>query len=109
MIFQRYTAISVNNIYHPELIEECKPNTNTGYCEYKFHKGVYLHSLKRKLDRSTIEDYWLIRILEEIKWFHFRLILKHASYHSKVSKISASYVFNQDLKQLQLKCIQGSY
>ena len=29
------------------------------------------------------EDHWPERILDEIEWFHFQVILKHISFHAK--------------------------
>ena len=55
--------------------------------EYKLHKGFYLPSLKRELDRSMNEDNFPKQILEKIMWFRLQGILKHAAYHSKVKNI----------------------
>ena len=41
MFFQKYKTNFVNNIYHPDLIEEFKAIMENSDYEYKIHKGVY--------------------------------------------------------------------
>ena len=52
MLFQSYTASSINNIYHPVLIEEQKSNINKADYEDNLEQGVYNISLKKELDKS---------------------------------------------------------
>ena len=52
ILFQQYTTSSVNIIYCPSLIDECKSNMDKAYYEQNLHGCVYLPSLKRELDRS---------------------------------------------------------
>ena len=40
MLFRQYTTSSINNIYHPSLIELCKSYTDKEDYEYNLHKSV---------------------------------------------------------------------
>ena len=55
MMFQIYTYSSVNNIYHPEIVEEFKANMYKADYEDNLQKGVYLPSENIKLDRGMNE------------------------------------------------------
>ena len=49
---QQYIPSYVNNIYHPAIVKEYKSNMYKAYYYNKLHKGVYLYSENRELDRS---------------------------------------------------------
>ena len=46
MLFQKYTASSVDNIYHPYIINEWKYNMDKAYYEDNHNLGVYIPSVK---------------------------------------------------------------
>ena len=70
-LFVEYLVPIMENIDHPELIEELKQNLDAAAYEKNLYKYVKLPSTKKKMDRNDKTEYCPTSIKESINWLPF--------------------------------------
>ena len=64
----------MDDIEHPDLIEECIKNIDAAAYEKNRYKDEKLPSIKKKIDRNDKTEYWPKIIKESLHWLLFYII-----------------------------------
>ena len=86
-MFQKDTAIAIDKIYHPSIVNEWKDNMERSSCEEKRDSCFYIPSKTSKFSQTMNADHWPKWLLNEIEWFQFQGILEHAAFHENGDNI----------------------